>query len=202
VPRRLEKYHRYLKALFLIGWSLYFAGGGLSAMAQTTEVELIRNISPNRTFAVRILCSSQPEKPENLDAGLIEKVELISLPAKTVIMDLPQDYANNVPKLIWAQDSTWLAFALASGPEATDTYIYYHSMANFTQFKADNLKVQVEGDVRNEYVEPIFWVKPGVLMLEQHDIFQGDGRDVTYRFAAAFDKLAGTVRIISKKKTH
>jgi hypothetical protein len=168
-------------------------------MAQTADFELIRDVSPDKKFAARIMCSSQPENPSQIDPGLIEKAELVALPSKTVVMELPQDYSNNVPKLIWSQDSTWLAYALASGPGVTDTYIYYRSSNDFIEFKADNLQVEVQGDVRNEYVEPIRWMKPGVLLLDQHDIFRGDGGDVTHRFAAAFDKTTGKFRIISKK---
>jgi hypothetical protein len=197
---RLNKYKGDLKQLCLIALSLHVAGGGLSAKAQTADFELIRDVSPDKSFAALILCTSQPENSDNIDPGLLQKAELVALPSKTVVMELPQDYSNNVPKLIWAPGSTWLAFGLSSGPRVTDTYVYYRSSASFTEFKADSLQVDVHGDVRNEYVEPISWVKPGVLVLEQHDIFRGHGRDATRRFTAAFDKATGTFRIISKKK--
>lgn len=72
---------------------------------------------------------------------------------------------------------------------------------NFADFKTDELRVDAKGDVRNEYVRPIRWVKPGVLLLEQYDIFRGgEGEDATYRFTAKFDEKTGKFQIASKKK--
>jgi hypothetical protein len=63
------------------------------------------------------------------------------------------------------------------------------------------LQVDVEGDVRNQYVNPVRRVKPGVLLLEQYDIFRGGERkDATYRFTASFDEKTAKFRVISKKK--
>jgi hypothetical protein len=61
--------------------------------------------------------------------------------------------------------------------------------------------VSVKGDVRNEYIRPIKWEKPGVLLLEQFDIFRGgESEDASYRFTAKFDEKTGKFRVISKKK--
>jgi hypothetical protein len=44
-------------------------------------------------------------------------------------------------------------------------------------------------------------VKPGVLVLEQQDIFRGgNGKDAIHRFTAMFDEKTGKSRITSKKK--
>jgi hypothetical protein len=103
--------------------------------------------------------------------------------------------------LIWAKDSKWFAYPLASGSRVTDTYVYHRSGEEFTQLETENLRVDVKGDVRNEYVNPIRWVKPGVLLLEQYDIFRGgNGEDATYQFSATFDEKTGKFQIISKKK--
>jgi len=69
-----------------------------------------------------------------------------------------------------------------------------------TPLETDNLRVDVEGDVRNEYVNSIRWVKPGVLLLEQFDIFRGGTGDARYQFIAKFDDKIGKFQIISKKK--
>jgi len=42
-------------------------------------------------------------------------------------------------------------------------------------------------------------VKPGVLLLEQYDIFRGGSGDGTYRFTAKFDEKTGNFQITSKK---
>ena len=66
-----------------------------------------------------------------------------------------------------------------------------------TPLETDNLRVDVEGDVRNEYVNSIRWVKPGVLLLEQFDIFRGGTGDARYQFIAKFDDKIGKFQIIS-----
>ena len=51
------------------------------------------------------------------------------------------------------------------------------------------MRVNAKGNVRNEYVNPVRWIKPGILLLEQFDIFRGgNGEDATYQFAAKFDE--------------
>jgi hypothetical protein len=63
----------------------------------------------------------------------------------------------------------------------------------------EELRVEVEGDVRNEYVKPIRWIKPGVLLLQQFDIFRG-AEEGTYQFTARLDEKTGKFQIISKEK--
>ena len=42
----------------------------------------------------------------------------------------------------------------------------------------EELLVPIKADVRNEYVTPVRWLKPGVLLLEQQDILRGgEGKD-------------------------
>lgn len=150
---------------------------------------------------MRISCSSEPEDPKNIDNSLITAVELVSLPSKKVVVNVGQDYEGSPPHVIWSKDPNWFAYPLASGLRVTDAYVYHRSGDEFTQLETENLHVDVKGDVRNEYVNPIRWVKPGVLLLEQYDIFRGgEGKDVTYRFTARFDEKTGKLRIISKKK--
>ena len=69
----------------------------------------------------------------------------------------------------WSPDSNWLAFSVYSGPRVSDTYVYRRSDTSFAELKTDNLEV----DVRNQYVTPVRWLKPGVLLLEQVVIFRG-----------------------------
>jgi hypothetical protein len=167
---------------------------------ESEKIEKIRDTSPDRKFALRISYSSEPEDAKNIDPDLITAVELVSLPSKRVVMNVGQPYVS-APRLIWAKDSNWFAYPLASGSRVTDTYVYHRSGEEFTQLETENLRVDVKGDVRNEYVNPIRWVKPGVLLLEQYDIFRGgNGEDATYQFSATFDEKTGKFQIISKKK--
>jgi hypothetical protein len=115
-------------------------------------------------------------------------------------MNLPQNYSGSAADLIWSEDSKWLAFSIYSGPRVSDTYVYHSLGDYFIKLEAQELRVDVQGDVRNEYVNPLRWVKPGVLLLEQNDVFRGDSKDANHRFAASFDGKTGKFRIISNKK--
>jgi len=101
---------------------------------------------------------------------------------------------------VLAQDSNWFAVSFSTGVHVSDTSVYHRSGESFADFNTDDLHIDVKGDVRNEYVHPIRWVKPGVLLLEQHTILYGGGGDVSYRFTAKFDEKTGKFQIISKKK--
>src|SRR5205809_5482393 len=146
---------------------------------ESGKIEKIRDISPDQKFAALISCSSEPEDPIHIDSNLITGVELISLSSKKIVMDL-QNYDGSAARVIWSPDSNWLAFSSSSGPRVSDTYVYHRSGDDFSEFKTENLQVNVKGDVRNEYVTPLRWVKPAVLLLEQLSIFRGgDGKDAT-----------------------
>jgi len=167
---------------------------------ESGKIEKIRDISPDQKFAALISCSSEPEDPNHIDSNLISAVKLVSLPSKKIVMDL-QNYDGSAARVIWSPDSNWLAFSSSSGPRVTDTYVYHRSGDDFGEVKTENLQVDVKGDVRNQYVTPLRWVKPGVLLLEQLSIFRGgNGEDATYRFTASFDGKTGMFRIISKKR--
>ncbi len=171
---------------------------------ESATFKKIGDVSPDGKFAVRIACSSEPQDPNNIDSALMTAVELVSLPLKVTVTKLIEnggDYSGGVPKVIWSPDLKWLAFALADGPRVTYTHVYRRSGDDFTPVDTDDLRVDAKGDVRNEYVKPIRWTKPAVLLLEQFDIFRGgEGEDATYRFTAKFDEKSGKFQVTSKKK--
>ena len=101
---------------------------------------------------------------------------------------------------VWSQDSNWFAVSFST-VRFSDTSVYHRSGENSVEFKTDELRVDAKGDVRNEYVRPIRWVKPGVLLLEQYDIFRGGSGDATYRFTAKFDEKTGNFQITSKEES-
>ncbi len=168
---------------------------------ESAKFEKIRDTSPDGKFAVRISCSSEPEDPKDIDPNLITAVELVSLPSKKVVMNLPQE-EGRFRRVIWSQDSKRFAFPLSEGHRVTYTHVYHRSGDDFTRLETeDEVRVDAKGDVRNEYVTPIRWINPSVLLLEQYDIFRGgEGKDATYRFTAKFDEKTGKFRIISRKK--
>ena len=167
---------------------------------ESPAFEKIRDTSPDGKFAVRVSCSSEPEDPNNIDSSLITAIELVSLPTKKVVVDL-QNSEGGIPHVVWSKNSNWFAFAVSEGPRVTETSVYHRSGDDFTDLKTEELRADVKGDVRNEYIKPIRWIKSGVLLLEQYDIFRGgNGEDATYQFTAKFDEKTGKFQITSKKK--
>ena len=170
---------------------------------EPAQFEKIRDISPDYKFAMRVWCSSEPEDPKNIDPTLITAVELVSLPSKRMVMNLPQDYQGSVADLVWSSDSKWFALCNSAGPRVSETEVYHRSGEKFDELKTEDLRVDVKGDVRNEYIRPIRWAKPGVLVLEQQSIFRGgEIDDSNIQFTASFDEKSGKFRVISKKKLH
>jgi hypothetical protein len=117
------------------------------------------------------------------------------------VVNVSEGNEVSAPNVIWSPDSRWFAFPFSEGHRVTDTSVYHRSGDEFTPVETEELRVEAKGDVRNEYVTPIRWIKPGVLLLEQFDIFRGgDGKDATYQFTARFDDKSGKFQVISKKK--
>ena len=168
---------------------------------ESSAFEKIRDVSPDGKFALRISCSSEPEDPNDIDSNLITAVDLVSLPSKNVVVSIGQNDGGSAPDLIWSRDTEWFAFPLSEGHRVTDTHVYHRSGDDFSPLETGDLRVDAKGDVRNEYVKPVRWVKSGVLLLEQFDIFRGgDGEEATYQFTAKFDPKTGKFQITSKKK--
>jgi len=166
--------------------------------------EVLRDESPDRHFAMRISCESEPENPDKIDSNLITGIDLVLLPSKKVVAHLlPSDdvgtHYENI-RLVWSPDSKWCAFYYNS-PRVGYTSVYRQQRADkfVSVTKAEDLSVHVEGDVRNEYIRPLRWARPGVLLLEQLSLFQG-GDEVEYQLTAGLDPKTGTFRILSKKK--
>jgi opacity protein-like surface antigen len=96
--------------IFLAVSACVLAAGAFAATAEeSSPQEIIRHISPNKKFAMRIVCHYAPADPENIDADAVKGVELVSLPEKQVVATLPFGGYDGF-KLIWAGDSKWCAF--------------------------------------------------------------------------------------------
>jgi hypothetical protein len=166
---------------------------------ESPAFEKIRDVSSDGNFALRVSCSSEPEDPNDIDSSLITAADLVSVPSKKVLVNITEE--GTPPHLIWSPDSTCLAFPLSEGHRVTDTHVYHRSGEEFTKLETESLGVGAQGDVRNEYVKPVRWVKPGVLLVEQFDIFRGgNSEDATYQFTAKFEEKTGKFQITSKKK--
>jgi hypothetical protein len=176
-----------------------------SLLAQETQLaEKIVGFSPDKKFAIRItydpqLITQEDEKLGYVSREAVRSLQLIAMPGKEVALDLGTEESQFEGKLVWSQDSNWLAYALSGGPRVTDTYVCRRVGNRFQDIKTENLTVEAGGDVRNEYVKPLRWLKPGTLLLEQFAIFRGDAGDSTIHFAVRFDEQ-GKFKVISKKK--
>jgi len=161
--------------------------------------EKITDVSPDKKFGVRVTCESEPENAAKIDPGSITDVELVSLPSKKRIMSLSRNYDGAPGKIFWAQDSNWFALSVSEGPRVTETYVYRRGGSEFERLDTEDMRVEIKGDVRNQYIEPIRWLKPGTLLLKQLTIFRDGAGDSTIQFAARFD-VSGKFHVISKKK--
>jgi hypothetical protein len=91
---------------------------------ESAKFEKIRAISPNKKFAMRILCDAEPKDPENIDPSSIKTVEIVSLPAKEVVGSLADGIIYDGFSLVWSKDSQWCAFHSSSGSRVSETNAY------------------------------------------------------------------------------
>jgi hypothetical protein len=167
--------------------------------------EKIRDTSPDGKFAMRIQCDSEPDDPENIDTSVITAIDLVSLPAKKVVASLlPADDVGSTYSevtLLWSTDSKWCAFYYAQ-PRVGYTSVFHVAGSELKKVnKPEALMGKVHGDVRNEYIKPTKWLKPGQLQLEQYSIMRGgDGEsDVKLQLTAGLNPK-GKFVVISQKK--
>jgi DUF971 family protein len=197
-----------------IAASLCFSGAAVAG--QAADGEKIRDISPDGQFALRISYDEQLNKEmiertkayaERIFPDAIKGVDLVAIPSKKSVTNL-FDSENSMGDitLLWSADSKWFAFYHCS-PRVGDTAIYHRSGDEFApagDTDTDHLRVSAtkkfeHGDLHSEYVHPIRWTKPGVLVLEQISHYREQG-DETFQFTVGIDPKSGKFRILSKKK--
>src|SRR5262245_39064573 len=161
----------------------------------------IRDFSPDKKFAVRIAYdpSLLPESGDEIPSQAIQKLEVIAMPDEEVVLDFSDEEGGLQGKVIWSEDSKWFAYALSLGQRVTETRVCHRSGDRFEKLKTEYLGVDPSGDVRNEYVTPLRWVKPGTLLLEQLSIFRGGAGDAKIEFTVRFEEH-GKFKVVSKKK--
>jgi uncharacterized protein YecT (DUF1311 family) len=181
---------------------------------ELANFEKIRDVSPDNKFAMRIRydadLNKQVIKAEKADAEkifsqTIKAIELISLPDKSVVADFSADQKlggeYDYLLLVWSADSKWCAFYVAA-PRIGYTAVYKQRGNEFVLLnEPQELSVEIEGNANHEYIRPIEWTQPGVLVLEQSATFlHGSGDERPIRFTAKFDQKTDRFRIISKKR--
>jgi hypothetical protein len=180
--------------------ALFFACASILA-EEIPTAEKITNFSPDKKFAVRIGYdpSLLPESGDEIPPDATRKLEVIAMPGEEVVLDFSEEEGGLKGKVIWSQDSKWFAYALSLGQRVTETRVCHRSGDRFEKLKTEYLGVDPGGDVRNEYVTPLRWVKPGTLLLEQFSIFRGGAGDARIQFTVRFGE-DGKFHVISKKK--
>ncbi len=181
---------------------------------ETASSKKIRDVSPDQKFAMQILYDAEMNQQliegEKTDAQkifseTIKSIDLVALPSKNKVADLlpSDDVGSNYDNiaLIWSPDSKWCAFYY-NQPRVGYTAVYRQVGDKFTPVnQPEDLRVDVKGDVRNEYISPLRWRKPGILLLEQLSIFRGgEIDDAKFQLTAGLDPKTGKFKVISKKK--
>jgi hypothetical protein len=174
------------------------------ASAHAVEIPTAKNIryfSPDKKFAVRIAYdpSLLTESGDEIPPDAVRKLELIAMPDEEVVLDFSEKEGGLQGKVIWSQDSRWFAYALSLGQRVIETRVCHRPGDRFEKLKIEYLGVDPGGDVRNEYVKPLRWVKPGTLLLEQFSIFRGGAGDARIQFTVRFDEH-GKFQVVSKRK--
>ena len=200
------RFHIALSALILVSKSF--------SAEEPVLGEKIRDISPDQKFALRISydqkenerIAAQAKKdpgehplPDGMFSRAVTEIDLVSLPAKEKVLELYKpDLGTNFGdlKLLWTSDSRWFAFYY-SELRTGYTSVFHEQDGKFTKVADyDQLHANFNADFRNEWVTPIKWVKPGVLIL-QHEAIGND--HVKFEFTARIDD-DGKVHVIGQKK--
>jgi hypothetical protein len=176
--------------------------------------EKVRDVSPDQKFALRISYDPKEDEriaaqndpgehrlPDGMFSRAVTEIDLVSLPAKEKVVDLfKPDLGTNFGDitLLWSADSRWFAYydtQLGVG----DTDVYTERDGKFVKVNSSSkdLSAKVKGDFRNEWIRPIKWLKPGVLMLEDEAI--GNSGHVKFELTAKIN-TDGSVQVLSKKK--
>ncbi len=178
--------------------------------------EKIQNTSPNGKYALRIgydralneqMLPKNPPPEGGIFSETIEGMAIVSLPGKEILQDMTKTVAasgNNFSdiKLLWADDSKWCAFYYAF-PRTGYTTVFHLKGEKFElAHPPHELNVPTDDSVRNEYIAPVRWVKPGVLELSVERVLRGDAEeagDGVTGFIARFDGK-GKWKLVKKKR--
>jgi len=177
----------------------------------------IRHISPDGQFAMLVsydeelnkeFVGSEMDTPDKIAPEAMKQVDLVALPSKKIVTNLRDVEAldgNTNIALIWSPDSKWFAFY--SGHTRTgDTEVYRRSGSEFVlALQTDDAQLKSEKGlkgavVKNDYVRPIRWTKPGILILRHHMIFRGDKGDATFELTAGVDPKSDKFLILARKR--
>jgi hypothetical protein len=191
-----------MRAPFLCSVILLASTTTMMIAAEET-VEVLRFPSPDAKFAMRIVCEAKYAKAEDIPAHAVRSVNLVALPGKTEAASLvSEDDVSGFAglTLAWSADSQWCAF-YSRTQRIGYTKVFRRKGEGFTKVAdEDDLTAPHDVDIRNEYVSPVRWLKPGVLILKHRIIPRGDGDGLNVQFTATYYAKAGKFRIGGVKK--
>ena len=190
--------------------SVWAGAALLASTAFSTEEdslqEKIRDVSPDKKFAVRISYDPAIDdgSGESISGDAVKSIDVIALPAKTVVANLVQglegsDIGAIEGKIVWSPDSKWFAYGESGGHRVTNTNVFQWKGDKFEGLNTEDLHVPAGGDPRNQYITPRRWLKPGTLVLKQFTIFYKGAGDSTIEFTVRFDE-GGKFKVINRKK--
>jgi hypothetical protein len=172
------------------------------ASAQDTGLEeKIRDVSPDKKFAIRIKFDPAVDdgSGDSISSDAIRSIDVIALPGKTLVTNLATGEGSIEGKIVWSQDSKWFAYAVGEGHRVTETSAYHWKGDKFEPLTTEEMSVDPGGDARNQYITPIRWTKSGTLAVNQFTIFTKGSGDSTIEFTVRFDEN-GKFHVVSKKK--
>lgn len=158
------------------------------------RLELVDWPSPDNRFAIRKVFSDE----FNLSGSKVTRAEVIEQPSGRVLCDLTRDDigtgAGREGEVLWAPDSKRFAYVSSdltqragnlfsnprSAPQRKQTAVYQFSGESFARIeiplgevpgRADDAELQ-DAILGHDYVEPLRWSKPDVLVLEKHEYYE------------------------------
>lgn len=172
-----------------------------------TPIVKIQDQSPDNEFAMRIRYDPTSGPTEDGAPGTVQAIDLIAMPSGAVAARLmPLDEAGvnfRELNLVWSPDSNWCAFYYAY-PRVGYTTVLLRRGSEFVEtVKPEKLVTNAaEGlnnvrGMRNEYISPIRWIKPGTLLLRQFSILRtktGKPLGVKYDLTAVFGSKKGELK--------
>jgi hypothetical protein len=165
---------------------------------ETTKIlfrrELVDWSSPNQRYAIRKIFSNEFD----LSASKVVRAELIDKKTGQVLCDLtPDDIgtgADREGEVLWSPDSKRFAYLSSDltlppgnlfstprpAPQRKQTVVYQVSGESFArvglplgEVPGRETDAELEGAILgHEYIEPIRWEKPAVLVLERHEYYE------------------------------
>jgi len=169
------------------------------------EEEDLTHCSPDKKFCMRTVLGEGEQ-----DIREISLVEASS--GKAVAPLLPGDDAGttiNDIRLIWPADSQWCAFYYAHPRVGYSSVLRLvdgafrrvDGVEELRTTAADNIP---DASVRNEYVRPVRWLKPGTLLLEQISAYRsksGTAPAGRWALTARYDAKADRFKIVGTRKS-